>query len=141
VLVIEADPDLRALLADLLAAEGYAVAAAQGEADGLDAVRNLHPEMLLLDIGPEAGRGLELLERLRAGEPTRYIPVLAITGQAPEAVAGLPARLDGVLRMPFDLDVLLAQVGQVARAHPGAARAAPGEQCRAGRASIGAASR
>ena len=122
VLVVEADPDLRALLVDVLADEGYGVVAAQGEADGLYAVRNHHPKMLLLDIGPETGPGLKLLERLRAGEPTRYIPAMAITGQSPEEVAAHEARLDGVVRMPFDLDVLLAQVAQVARARTGVAR-------------------
>jgi DNA-binding response OmpR family regulator len=135
VLVIEADPALRSLLADILAEEGYAVLQARGGADGLRIAREQRPEAILLDLGPAPDRGLELLERLRAGERTRYIPLVGITAGPTEAVAGREPRPDGVLSKPFDLDALLAHVARVARpraALAGARTSAIAEASKAG---------
>ena len=122
-LVIEADPSLRALLADVLVEEGYAVLQAQRGMDGLRIAQEHRPGAILLDFGPVPERGLELLERLRSGEGTRHIPVIAITSGGSGAVRSREPRPDGVLPMPFDLDALLAHVARVAGPRGGAAGA------------------
>ncbi len=100
--MIEADPGLRSVLADVLAEEGYGILRARGGADGLRIAQEHRPDAILLDLGLTIGPGLELLERLRAGEATRYVPVVAMTGGPPEAVAGREPQPDSVLPKPFD---------------------------------------
>ena len=120
-LVIEADLSLRALLVDVLSEEGYAIVQARRDTDGLRIAQEYRPGAILLDLGPVPERGLELLERLRTGEGTRHIPVVAITSDPSEAVLGSGPQPDGVLPMPFDLDALLAHVARVTGPRDGAA--------------------
>lgn len=114
-LVVEPDPALRAVLADILVAEGYAVVQAECAADGLRIAREHRPDAILLDLGAAPERAFQLMEQLRATQATRYIPVVAIASGGPMAVAGRALRPAGVLPKPFDLDALLAHVASAAR--------------------------
>ena len=113
ILVVEDDPELRGLIAEILADEGYAVLEAGDGREALRIARRSGPAAILADQGLPGLSGLELLERLRAGPATRRIPVILLSGLEPDRGGPRP---DGVLLKPFDLDALLAHVERVLRA-------------------------
>jgi len=78
VLIVDDDPEVRAMLAEYLAGDGYVVAQA---ADGLEAllhVRRARPRAVVLDLMMPRLGGLEALKRIRALDPT--IGVVVVTG-------------------------------------------------------------
>ncbi len=113
VLVVEDDPAIRGLVADLLADEGYAVLQAENGRQGLHLAREHTPSVIMVDqVLPEM-TGLEVLERLHAQLATRHIPVILVSGLAHSIQDG-DHGADRVLAKPFDIDALLAHVDTLA---------------------------
>ena len=111
VLIVEDEPGIAAILADLLADEGYAPAVS---ADGaaLAEARADPPGLVLLDAMMPGMDGPEVCRRLKADPRTVRVPVVFVTAMPREALA---ARLgdcphEGVLPKPFHLDDVLALV-------------------------------
>jgi DNA-binding response OmpR family regulator len=108
ILVVDDDPAIRQLLADVLEMEGYEVSAV---ADGLAAVRAVevyNPDFVVLDVMMPGLDGFGVLSAIRArpGEP---LPVLMLTA-ASEADATARAWAGGVdyyLAKPFAADTVL----------------------------------
>ena len=109
VLVVEDDAALRGLLTDVLDHEGYTVLEAERGLQGLRLAQEHEPSLVLTDQTLPGMSGLELLEELRAGEGTRHIPVVLISGFSVEILGGEP-HPDRILAKPFDLDALLAHI-------------------------------
>lgn len=110
ILVVEDEPEMRLLLADNLADEGYAVTAA-GDAEGaLAAIGARLPALILLDVMLPRMSGFELLKTLRARDI--HTPVIVLTARAEETdrVIGLDLGADDYLVKPFNLRELFARV-------------------------------
>jgi DNA-binding response OmpR family regulator len=114
VLVIEDDGPIRGLLAELLADAGYEVLEAADGSVGLRLAQEHGPSVILLDLALPPTSGLDVLERLRTRDCTRYIPVVAMSGHHPSAVETIVPSPDGVIQKPFDIDRLLAEVHRMA---------------------------
>jgi two-component system response regulator QseB len=114
-LLVEDDPDLAAMLADLLSEEGYDVEVA------LDGQRGLHLglsrtfDVLLLDRGLPAVEGLDLLTRLRRSGRSAPALVLSALGAPRDRVEGLDAGAEDYLGKPFDVEELLARLRALLR--------------------------
>ena len=76
VLVVEDDPWIRSLMADLLAGEGYAVVQASDGKAGLEMAESNEPDVILLDLAMPEKSGLDVLHELKSSKPTRDIPVM-----------------------------------------------------------------
>src|SRR6478735_7428767 len=116
-LVVEDDPELAAMLTDLLTGEGYAVELAGDGQKGLHLGLTREFDLMLLDRGLPAIEGLDLLARLRARG--RYVPTLVLSalGQPRDRVDGLDAGAEDYLGKPFDVDELLARLRALLRRH------------------------
>ncbi len=113
-LVIEDDAPLRGLLAELLTEAGYDVLQAPDGAVGLRLAQEHQPHVILLDLALPPASGRDVLDRLRARESTRYIPVVVITGQHPSALAAMAPQPDSLIQKPFDIGLLLAHLDRMA---------------------------
>jgi CheY-like chemotaxis protein len=113
ILVVEGDPSLQALLRDLLSGEGYRVILAADGEQSLRLAEHHRPDAILLDVDAPPMSGAEALARLVRHDATARIPVIALTGQSspPKDDARRP---DAWIGKPFEIDVLLEQVGRVA---------------------------
>ena len=120
VLVVEDDQANRILLQAQLERSGFdAVATADG-LDGLAAVREVHPDVVLLDVGLPGIDGLEVCRRLRQDPETIALPVILLTGRSSidDIVEGLDAGADDFLSKPYDEAVLLARLRSATRLGP-----------------------
>lgn len=114
VLVVEDDPWIRSLMADLLAGEGYEVIQAPDGKEGLRAASDRDPDVILLDLAMPEKSGLDVLHELKSSKPTQDIPVLVVSAYAMLMMGSDARRADGVIQKPFDLADLLTQVDQAA---------------------------
>ncbi|MDN5923509.1 MAG: sigma-54 dependent transcriptional regulator, partial [Xanthomonadales bacterium] len=69
VLVVDDEPDIRALVRDILSDEGYAVEVASDVAAAREARRTQHPDLVLLDIWMPRVDGISLLREWVAAGP------------------------------------------------------------------------
>jgi two-component system, CitB family, response regulator DctR len=104
VLVVEDDPVVARLHCRFVArVQGFApVGVAPTAVHGYEMVRNLHPDLLVLDLGLPGQSGLILLRRLRAdGVPVEVIVVTASTATASVRAAIQLGTVDYLVK-PFD---------------------------------------
>src|SRR5690348_3624659 len=110
VLVVEDNPDLRALLADALGDSGYDVEQVTNGAEALARAEASLPDAILLDLMLPVMDGAEFL-RARQDRPfLARVPVMVLTAHPfhHRILDGLGATL--VLRKPYNLDELLDAV-------------------------------
>ena len=78
-MVIDDDPDQRAILGKVFEMAGYQVSSAADGIDGIvSAVQNL-PELILVDLMMPDVDGRETIRRLRENPSTKEIPIVALT--------------------------------------------------------------
>jgi two-component system phosphate regulon response regulator PhoB len=117
VLVVEDEPDLRALLAHHLEGAGHVVqeAGSIGEAGRLLAAHT--PDLLVLDRMLPDGSGLDLCRALRRQPATRDLPVLLLTALGSEAdrVQGFEGGADDYVVKPGSPRELVLRVQALLR--------------------------
>jgi DNA-binding response OmpR family regulator len=123
VLVVEDDWGIASQLVRGLSRGGYDVTHVT---TGEDALSQLAPDVVVLDLGLPDSDGVDICRKLRERSGVAIIVVTA-RGEEPERVLALDAGADDYLVKPFGLAELLARIRAVLRrVHPG------GEQLRHG---------
>jgi DNA-binding response OmpR family regulator len=115
-LIIDDDDKLNRLLSDYLPRFGYRVTTATHPQDGLQLIRTLTPDLLILDVMLPGMDGFELLKRIRMDSD---VPVLMLTarGDVTDRVVGLELGADDYLPKPFEPRELVARIQSVLRRH------------------------
>lgn len=125
-LIIEDDPDVRAALCGMLAADFEVEAAATGKS-GMAALAARVPAIVMVDLGLPDGGGSELVAALR-GACAASIIVVSARHQEAEKIAALDAGADDYLTKPFGTGELLARVRAHLRRQAGSLSAASKEE-------------
>ena len=112
ILVVEDEEDIRELLKYNLEKEGYQVFGAGTGEEGLRAVRDRRPDLILLDLMLPGLDGLEVCRRIRREPQTQHLPIIMLTAKGEEAdiVTGLELGADDYITKPFSPRVLLARL-------------------------------
>jgi DNA-binding response OmpR family regulator len=115
VLVIEDNTALAEGIAYNLRHEGYEVRVIEDGREGLDAVREWDPSLVILDLMLPGMDGFEVLERMRRGG--NRVPVLVLTARGEEAdkVRGFRLDADQYVTKPFGVLELLERVASLLR--------------------------
>ena len=79
VMIIEDDPDMIEYIRLILGKAGYSVIGADGGVEGLEAMRQEQPDLILLDLMMPGMDGAEVLQRKAEDDTIRDIPVIALT--------------------------------------------------------------
>jgi two-component system response regulator QseB len=116
-LLVEDDPQLSAMLCELLTGEGYAVDVARDGQRGLHLGLTRTYDVAVLDRGLPAIEGLDLLGRWRANGVYTPVLVLSALGNPADRVEGLDAGAEDYLGKPFDIDELVARLRALVRRH------------------------
>src|SRR5882757_4128912 len=115
VLVVDDEPNIAELVATALRYEGFEVRTAADGASALAAVRDLAPDLVVLDVMLPDADGFELQARIRADG--QHVPVLFLTARdaVEDRVRGLTLGADDYMTKPFSLEELVARVHAVLR--------------------------
>ena len=109
VLVVDDDPGVRELVRVNLELEGYSVLEAGSAEQGMQALEDESPDMILLDVMMPQVDGWEMLQRVQERFGPGGIPVVMFSGKA-EAVEEAASRgAQGFVGKPFDLQRLIDQ--------------------------------
>jgi len=117
ILVIEDEADIQELIKFNLTKEGYKVSGYLSGEDGLNAVRQLKPDLILLDLMLTGIDGLEICRQLKKDGKTENIPIIMITAKSEESdiVIGLEMGADDYIAKPFSPKVLTARIRSLFR--------------------------
>jgi two-component system response regulator VicR len=116
VVYVEDDQEMIDLVAMILSRRGFVVKGAQGGKNGIDLVRDEHPDLILLDLMMPDIDGWEVYQQIKSNEDTKAIPVIVITAkaQAIDRVLGLHiAKVDDYICKPFRPQELLESIDSV----------------------------
>jgi PAS domain S-box-containing protein len=112
VLVVDDNLDLAMVLSTALRLKGYSVQSAHTGPDGLKAVQQWRPDVVLLDIGLPGLDGYEVARCLRSdralGDASKSMRLIALTGYGrdTDVELALEAGFDAHLVKPYDFDEL-----------------------------------
>ena len=113
VLIVEDDFDIRAILAQILADEGYLVTEATNGAQALEKLRGgLRPTVILLDLMMPVMSGWQFREEQLLDPELAQVPVVIISADSNLGDKARTLKVDSYLRKPVDIDALLDAVAK-----------------------------
>ena len=117
ILVVEDEPAIQELIAINLEHAGHSVLRAHDAEQAAHMVREVLPDVVLLDWMLPGQSGIAFARLLREEERTRQIPIIMLTarGQEVDKVVGLELGADDYVTKPFSIRELLARVKAVLR--------------------------
>ena len=116
ILVIDDESGVRRLLTDLLAGEGYDVSEASDGIRGLERLRDVSPDLIILDLMMPVVSGWAFAQECRRMDISGDVPIIAMSAMLDlnRAAATLDALgVRAYVAKPFDVEALLALVAQL----------------------------
>ena len=116
VVCIEDEPEMIDLVKLILGRKGFDLTGAMGGREGLEVVRRVKPDLVLLDLMMPDMDGWEVYQQMKADEDLMKIPVIVVTAKAQsiDKVLGLHiAKVDDYVTKPFGPQELLQSVERV----------------------------
>jgi excisionase family DNA binding protein len=115
VLVVDDDPGVRQVVRLSLELEGYRVKEAAGAEEGLAAVENDAPDLILLDVMMPHVDGWEMLRRIQERHGAGSIPIVMFSGKvdAQTAAQATARGAQGFVGKPFDPQQLIERAKQL----------------------------
>lgn len=123
IMVVDDDPDFRAMTREVLLSAGYRAACVADHAAALDLMRDLKPQLVITDLMMSAlDSGFSLARAIKEDPQLRDTPVIVVTGVAaklgydftPRHLQELAAmRADAFFRKPVLPGDLLAKIAEL----------------------------
>lgn len=113
ILIAEDDPFLSSLLKARLVKEGFEISLATDGELALKAIKEMKPDLVVLDLILPKRSGYEVLDVLRADEQTKNLPILVVTalGQTEDIEKSKKYNLvDYITKSRLSLDDLVKKV-------------------------------
>ena len=117
ILLIEDETALVELLKYNLEKDGLRVSVASDGEEGMTAIGEIRPDLVILDWMLPHVSGIEICRQLRRKPETRDLPVIMLTARGEEAdrIRGLQVGADDYVTKPFSPNELIARVRAVLR--------------------------
>ena len=119
VLVVDDEPNILTFVRLALEDEGYGVLTASNGEEALEVLRGASPSLILLDLRMPGMDGREFVETYRAREAAAAavaaVPIIVVTASRVPDVDPYAFGANGVLRKPFEVDLLLESVARHTR--------------------------
>jgi two-component system, OmpR family, KDP operon response regulator KdpE len=109
ILIVDDEPQIRRVLRTTLISHGYTAIEARTGDEALDALRNEHADLVLLDVNMPGRSGLETCREIRASSD---VPIIMLTVRNTESdkVQALDAGADDYVVKPFGAEELMARI-------------------------------
>ena len=113
VLIVDDELANAEVLSLILQEEGYRTFCATSGRQGLARVRDLRPDLVVLDFTMPLMNGAELGEALRASADTRDIRIVMHSELPEDAVREHSCNYDAYLRKPYNVDAALQLIASL----------------------------
>jgi DNA-binding response OmpR family regulator len=116
VVCVEDEPEIIDLIRLILGRKGFDLTGATGGLEGLEAIRRIKPDLVLLDLMMPDMDGWEVYQQMKADPELKNIPVIVVTAKAQsiDKILGLHiAKVDDYVTKPFGPQELLQSVERV----------------------------
>jgi putative two-component system response regulator len=112
ILLVEDDPQAVGILQPILIAKGFSVAVARDGLEGLEKVKLMSPDLLLLDITMPRMDGIELCRRIKSDDSVRLTPVIMLTALSDleKKLEAVEAGADDFLNKPYNTIELVTRI-------------------------------
>ena len=114
ILVVDDEPEIRKFLCASLRARQHEVWEADTGEKALSLLLNIHPDLVILDIGLPDITGIEVTKRLREWSQIPVI-ILSVRNREIDKIEALDAGADDYLTKPFGVGELMARIRTVLR--------------------------
>lgn len=114
ILVIDDEKEICGLIKDLLEPEGFKIFAAYNGEEGLEVLKKMIPDLIILDMNMPKMSGVEFYSKFAKpndGSPT--IPILVLTGRGNMKSMFEGLEVNGFLAKPFKAAELIEVVKQI----------------------------
>lgn len=110
VLLIEDEPNIAEAIRFLLSRDGWQVTTLEDGRAAVETVRQLRPDLVILDVMLPGASGFEILEAIRSDPDTATLPVMMLTakGQGRDRQAAERAGASLFMAKPFSNAEMLA---------------------------------
>lgn len=125
VLIVDDNQDIRRALHDLLESQDYMVKSVRTGVEALEQVRDQRFGVVILDLELPDVNGLEVLRRLKEGDPTLPIIMLTATSNDADKTAALQYGARAFFTKPYSGHALISAVSEAIR-RPEGSWAGPG---------------
>ena len=117
ILLIEDDPQAVGILEPILVSKGFSVAVARDGVEGLEKVKLLSPDLLLLDLNMPRMDGIEVCRRLKSDYATRRTPIIMLTAMVDleKKLEALDAGCDDFVHKPYNSLELITRLKSLLR--------------------------
>lgn len=118
ILIVEDEPDVAAYLQTLFEDEGFRALIAETGKQGFQLAKEVHPDLITLDITMPEESGVRMYRDLREDPETASIPVVIITGISPDFKRFIESRKhlpppEAYFEKPIDRQALLAKIREL----------------------------
>ncbi|MFN3459614.1 MAG: sigma-54-dependent transcriptional regulator [Oceanibaculum sp.] len=112
ILIVDDEADIRQLISDILADEGYRTRMAANSDEAFDAIETRLPHLVIQDIWLQGSRldGLQSLDRMKHDHPNMPVVMISGHGTIEMAVSSIQRGAYDFIEKPFKTDRLLLQV-------------------------------
>ncbi|MFC1974995.1 response regulator transcription factor [Chloroflexota bacterium] len=121
ILSIEDDPEMRGLLQLILERKGHHVIGVKRGELGLELLKSLKPDVLLLDLMLPDIDGWDIYQQMKDDDELSSVPIIIISARDQERDTAAGRHVigdDRYLRKPFEIDDLVNAVYDVIERHP-----------------------
>lgn len=117
ILVVDDDDFQHKMIAKILGAENYEFVFARSGAEAMSALRNIRPDLILMDVMMPDMDGLEVTRRLKTSPQFASMPVMMISGKSEGNIIlnCMKAGAADFVVKPFEMEKLKAKVARLSR--------------------------
>lgn len=121
ILVVDDEKDLLDLIEYNLKKEGFDVLKAENGEEGIKIAKEHNPDLVLMDIMMPKMDGMEAVEKMRADDALKSIPIIFLTARSDEKteVEGLNKGGDDYITKPISTTKLISRIKAVMRRFEG----------------------
>lgn len=117
ILVVDDDPAVARIIAKGLARHGFGIVIGQNGHQAVQLAQKHAPDLIVMDLAMPEMDGLEACRIIKEKNPTRFIPIIFITGKTSleDKLKGLDTGADDYITKPFEIIELRARIKALLR--------------------------
>jgi two-component system response regulator AtoC len=113
ILVADDDASIRSLLKQLLSDEGYSVVEATTGTEVVEKVKDVDPDLVIMDVRMPELDGIEALSKLKVSSPKTSVLIMTAFGSSNNAIRAMELGAFDYITKPFELDKISHTVKRV----------------------------